>query len=1127
MTSRTFRRFPSRASLTASFTIAGAVLGMAATASAQEPDVRNVRPNVMLLVDTSASMETVIGGRSGSIEGRASNCDLAVPQRDRWTSLLEVLTGDFATYNCRAAGTVARPYTMPMARRSNGTWDRPDGFSWGQQPNGILDTYGERVRFGLMMYDNVYGLPGVTDISLTQLHVTELTAARRADWLGAPGDFSYGPDRILSFTECLGNPYIVNAGARSIAAGDTGMVSFGVDDPLNAGATAAINTRIQTNLMNMQPFGATPTAALLDDYEHYLNTDPDVARPGAAGARDAYAACRDQYAILITDGQPSDVYRDARIGCDRPGPDNHCPYERSHEIVSRMCGGLRADGSCSDTRFRGLFAVLFEPGSAGSAEVTQARSAMDLIAMAGATGRAYVASDSAGLRGAISAALDRAAPGTRTRTTPTFASSNSGSGGQGQYQITSGFLVGGNVGGVNRPWQGVLNRQRWECDGTVPTPRAINDSDRFASTLTAQTTRNLQSAIPADPTRLGGIITGSLASTYPYPTAPVGTTTRVSVTAMQPFAESSPALSVNHFGLTGPTAIAERTETIRWVRADSGSGRETAKLGDIYHSTPTVVTAPQHDIADESFNLFRRRLDVSTRPAMVYFGTNDGIIHGISLENYTPTTGTPLTGGQEVWGFIPPAVIPRLDEARLAHQFLADGVPIVRDVFFVRRPGDLPSADQYHTVLLMGLRQGGNAYVALDVTDPLNPVFLWQWTHESMGQTYGRPALAQALIDSGSGPQERAIAILPGGMGARLGGECTIPALHRAPQSTGQTTGARSSGACWGGNVGQSFHVVDVASGEAIRSFGPGTGLDQVSSPMLGAVSLFTGQTGSIATRAYTTSADGVVWRLDMTNPDPARWTFRPFHDIYWHERALAGHPSPEPPIVSVDANNQPVIIIGTGDPENMETPGVNYVTSLTEVSPAAGSPPGTFPTGALNWEVRLRDNEMVTGPLELFDGRVYFGTFYSAVTPGDSCSFGSSKLWGVHFANTGSTVPGGYDAGPSGRFPAFGWEAAGDAGDRSFTSHFMELGENQIVQGVGITQRPTCVVGTADPDPYMGSRFNTTGVGGGSFELVAQVSSTARVTVGAAPEVATVSRTLPAPVAFTRLSSQASQVDF
>ena len=60
------------------------------------------------------------------------------------------------------------------------------------------------------------------------------------------------------------------------------------------------------------------------------------------------------------------------------------------------------------------------------------------------------------------------------------------------------------------------------------------------------------------------------------------------------------------------------------------------------------------------------------------------------------------------------------------------------------------------------------------VSDPLNPVFLWQWTHEHMGATYGRPALTQALVDLGSGPEERAVAILPGGMGTRGPGSCTL-----------------------------------------------------------------------------------------------------------------------------------------------------------------------------------------------------------------------------------------------------------------------------------------------------------------------------------------------------------------
>ena len=1126
-------------------TVASAVLGISAMGSAaraDEPDVRNVRPNVMLLIDTSSSMTNALGAGSGSIAGRISNCG-AAPERDRWTSLVEVLTGDFATFNCRwvprstfagepDATDPSRYYVEPLAQiPATGVWAHPDGVSWGQVNNGVLDQYSERVRFGLMMYDNVYGLPNIpgNPASLTQLHTRELTAARMPAWLGAAGDYSYGRDRPMSFAACLGDPYIVNAGVRSAAAGSTGMVSFGVDDPSNAGALLANNNLIQARLMNMRPYGASPAAALFDDYEYYLNNHPDVARPGTPGALDPYAACRDQYAIFVGDGQFTDPYRGDRIRCDAPGPDNICPYDRPHEIVQRMCGGLRADGSCSDPRFRGLFSVFYEPGATGSAAVSQARNAMNLLAVAGATGRAYAANDTASLRGAISAALDRAAPGTRTRTTPSFASSGS-SGTQGQYEITSGFLVGGVVGGVSRPWQGVLNRQRWECEGTTPVRRDLNDGDRFARVLNTQPTRNIRTAVTPSPSQVGGIITGGFAATYPWPTAPTGSVTRVNVSSTQPFTDATAALTPAHFGLTGGGASTVRSNTIRWVRAESGSGRENARLGDIYHSTPTVVGPPSSDIPDEAYNLFRRRTDVSTRPPMVYFGTNDGIIHGLALENYTPPSGAALTAGQEVWGFIPPAVIPSLDDASVAHQFLVDGVPVVRDVFFRRSPGELPSGNQYHSVLLMGLRQGGNAYIAMDVTDPINPVFLWQWTHEAMGATFGRPALAQALVDNGSGPQERAIAILPGGQGARLPGACPVPPQHRAPQSANQTTGARTTASCWAGGDGQpgvprgmSFHVIDVASGEAIRSFGPGTGLDQVSSPMIGAVSLFTGQTGSIATRAYTTSADGVVWRLDMSAPNPALWTFRPLHDTYWHEGALSGHPSPEPPIVSVDSENRPVVIIGTGDPENLETPGVNYVVSLTEVPTATDR----VANAILNWEVRLRDNEMVTGPLELFDSRVYFGTFYSAVTPGDSCSFGSSKLWGVHFTDVGGDPPASYSRGPSGRFPAYGWESAAGVGSGTFSSHFMELGANQIVMGVGITQRPTCVVGSTTTDPYLGSRYQAQQVGGGSFELVAQVSSTSRVTSGAAPEVATVTRTLPAPISATRISAQASQVEY
>lgn len=1089
-------------------------------ASAQEPDVRNVRPAVMLLVDTSGSMEYALNARSGTIAGRVADCSRA--ERDRWVSLVEVLTGPIPAFTCDSvnrrttyAGAPDQYYPLHFARpRSAGnTYITGGAFPQGV---GILDTYLERVKFGLMVYDNLYGMyTGVDEDLIMMTEVDYL--ARPFDSVGPRGDYSYGPNQRLTFPGCA-TTYMVNGGARhetvpTLVGG--ALVSYNIDDETDPNRFRTINATIQDRLLTTRPYGATPTAAMLQDYEWYLNNHPDAAPPTTPGARDRYAACRPQYAILITDGQPADPFR-TTMRCDAPG--YLCPYDRSTDIVTRLCG-VGGDGRCTSSRFRGLFAVLFQPGAAADADVAQATAVMNSIAAAGGTcatpgACAYLANDAASLSAAISAALDRASPGTRTRTTPSFGSvAVSGGTGQGQFEVTSGFLVGDST----RPWSGVLNRQRWECDGPTPVPRTLASRDRFADTLNTQSSRTIRTVATVDPAHSNGIIIGPTASSFAIPSAPTGSISRTTVTTMTPIVIGNGAITPQHFGLAAGDTI-QRSDTITWLRGDAGSGRESHKMGDIYHSQPVIVASPSGDIADESYNLFARRLEVANRPPMVYFGTNDGIIHAMVLADHTTSSGTPVTEGQELWGFVPPAVLQDIPSARSAHQFLADGPPVVRDLFFSRRPGDAPDGAQYHTVLLMGLRQGGTQYVALDVTNPELPVFLWQWTHEHMGETYGRPALTQALVDLGDGPQERAVAILPGGMGTRATGPCTLGTWggvpNRATRSTNQTADARTQNSCWTGGAGRSFHVVDVATGERIRSWDA----TQLQTPISGAVSLFTGQTGSISTRAYVTSADGVLWRLDMSSATPSDWTFRPFHDVYWNDGPLAGHPSMDAPVISVDSQNRPVIILGTGDLENLETPGTNYVVSLAENATAT-----PFVASAeINWEIRLRPQEMVTGPIELFDSRVYFGTFISGATAADACNYGTSRIWGVEYQNTG-TLPTGYPAAGSNRSPAFGWEAAASAGTGTFTQHYMDLGANQIVMGVGVTQRPTCIVGATIADPYIGGRFGVDQIGGGQFELVAQVSSDSEAGSGAAADVGTIRRTLPAPMSFTRTVGSAA----
>jgi Tfp pilus tip-associated adhesin PilY1 len=78
-----------------------------------------------------------------------------------------------------------------------------------------------------------------------------------------------------------------------------------------------------------------------------------------------------------------------------------------------------------------------------------------------------------------------------------------------------------------------------------------------------------------------------------------------------------------------------------------------------------------------------------------------------------------------------------------------DGSPIVGDVY-AKFDG---FTDEWRTMLVIGEREGGEAYFALDVTsgkrfDDMNPTkFLWEFTDDELGQTWSDPAIDRVEID--------------------------------------------------------------------------------------------------------------------------------------------------------------------------------------------------------------------------------------------------------------------------------------------------------------------------------------------------------------------------------------------
>lgn len=1061
-------------------------VGAATGASAQAPDMRDIRPIVMLLTDTSGSME-----RLPSCVCRTPGCAECFPRcssspgesdRNRWAVVLEALTGTFRDYTCSREDRNTAAYLGQYDYGYYIPHFRP-GYS-AQLTDGILDSYVDRVKFGLMTFD---GIGTFTDSK--QLVTEREFRARLSDSRGAMGDFSYGEPRPFSLPGCA-QPYMLDNGARNESASVGRLVSVGndrTDDP------AAINADIQNVLLSVRPFGATPIAGMLDDVRYYFNNHPDAARPALA-AGDPYFQCRSRYVLLLTDGYPNADMRGDPYNCDAAG--SSCPYDRAEDIAADLCRMSRASGECEGL-VDGIFVVGFNIAD------REAIARLNGLASLGGTGAALFADDRATLLARLSTVLDTAAPGATTRTVPAFTKPLGRTNGA-QYQFNTGFVVGSEDG--TEPWKGVLERRRFLCDGLVVEEQPITDADRFHETLnraspTACTEpwdgscRRLLTVVPRRPRDVDEHLVGQDMGIRPIPAGSIDVPTRRRPAGCDTYrgpAEEGLRLRAfdrtiapEYFGLRRSDSTT-RDRVVDWVY---GVGRENAKLGDIYHSSPVVVGPPTEDLPDESYNQFRQRPEVANRPTVVYVATNDGVIHAFAAEDATLTrpdgTTVALSAGAELWGFIPPVVFPKLPASMSSHQYMVDGTPLVKDVFLQRRPGTPAGGGIWRTVMIVPLGRGGGGYVALDVTDPLDPGFLWQFNHPDMGPTLGAPGLGQVLVNAGGEVQERALALLPAGAGP-------------------------GEGPC-GSVRGRGMFFVDPATGQLVKVVDDTT----FNAPLTGGLSLYSGDVATVATRAFLTDDHGVIWRLDLASPNIADWDAVPFHDIFRGGAAADRQPAYYPPVLSTDADGRVVVIQATGNIDALEGLAANRVVSLTEQLDFDATTGVTAEVRAsLNWEIRLDPGEQVTGPLELFQGNVYFGSFKSTSSDREACAYGFSRIWGVHYRDSVA----GFGGVPEPK-PGFDEDSDG-VPETSFLGPF----GNQIVMGVAVTQRPSCFQGEVVTDFYSGSYYRVTASEPGRFQLVAQVSGNgARPAGGLVGEIV---RQLPSPRSNTLALSWAGTVD-
>jgi type IV pilus assembly protein PilY1 len=509
---------------------AGAVISASGAARAQE-DVNPPLPNVMLLVDTSGSMEY----QSSSTSFPTCDPTGSTPsQKSRWIELLEVLTGSIQNYRCDTVdrnsaaflneyslkGTpppdyqYMNPYHRPMSGDCTpgpgvlpypNAYDFPDGaiayhtyestsqacaVPFTQANDGLLDSFETRVRFGLMTFD-------------TEPDPSTGVSGTTPDYPGGiAGTWSYFVNQPHSGKPAGCSTLAdMEVGARNAAAPpwEGRMVAFG-DPDASGTAVETKNEQIQQILLATRPFGATPIAGLLDDARDFFwndtSKDPMNSSLDFGPSNDPYVlgGCRKNYIVLLTDGEPN---LDLRPYCEGDGPPKGvCPYQDTPEQVAFDLANAADPEKRIETFVIG-FAVSSVTVNGTSVDCTklspsdidptnptglcaqnqsssalQACCTLSRIAYNGGTNQAYFANDIDSLRSAMSAVLSQISTSTSSRTLPVFASSsNVNDPFAGSYRFFSSFQP--------QPldlWSGVLERQRYVCvppnGGGTPTPQA-------------------------------------------------------------------------------------------------------------------------------------------------------------------------------------------------------------------------------------------------------------------------------------------------------------------------------------------------------------------------------------------------------------------------------------------------------------------------------------------------------------------------------------------------------------------------------------------------------------------------------------------------------------------------------
>jgi type IV pilus assembly protein PilY1 len=438
-------------------------------------------------------------------------------------------------------------------------------------------------------------------------------------------------------------------------------------------------------------------------------------------------------------------------------------------------------------------------------------------------------------------------------------------------------------------------------------------------------------------------------------------------------------------------------------------------FGDALHSRPLPL----------NYGAIGGYSDPTNSAIYLAVASNDGMLRMIRN-----TTAAGSQSGEEVWAFMPREAMQaqkvlRANGTGMQHPYTVDGAPVAF-ILDKDQDGSIVSSDGDRVYLYVGMRRGGKAYYAFDVTNPETPDLMWtidkSGDFSELGHTFSNPRVG--LVETASGP--RPAVMFAGGYD-----------MNKDARGAVGTDDAE----------GNAIYVVDAVTGNLIWKAKGGSGsggstvfehpalVDSIPSTL----SVADTDGDGFTDRIVVGDTGGNIWRADTYGNDTSKWSLNLLASVGRHagdgtiatDRRFFHRPDVVP---SKDGNGLfDAVVIGSGnraDPldsggiasnftymikDRHTSPGSGIDTGLTHAdfgdvtSNCLQSSGGCVVNLSNGWRLQLEEpGEKVLATALTLTGKTFFTSYLpNSGTGATACSpsEGAGRLYAVSLQDATSVI--------------------------------------------------------------------------------------------------------------------------